>query len=206
MKRPVATRYPLHELLRERWSPLAFSSEAIGEDTLGSLFEAARWAPSCYNEQPWSFVVATQEDPAEFERLAGCLVEANRRWAGQAAVLAIAVAKRDFAHNGTQNVHAWYDLGQAVAHLTFQAAAAGLYVHQMAGFSPERARTAYELPETHAPVAMFAIGRYGEHERLPEDLRQRETAPRARKPLSEFVFSGRWAQSASWTTSGKAEA
>jgi len=196
MERPAQTAFLIHELLRRRWSPLAFGDRPVTPEQLGSLFEAARWAPSCYNEQPWSFIVATREHPKEFERLAGCLVEANQAWARAAPVLVLAVAKRCFDRNGQENRHAWYDLGQAVALLTVQAEAMGLRVHQMAGFSAHKARELYSIPDSHEPATAFAIGYYGRHEQLPESLRPREVGPRVRKSLSEFVFSACWGQPA----------
>ncbi len=195
MERPAETRYPIHNLLRDRWSPLAFADRPVTLEQLGSLFEAGRWAPSCYNEQPWSFIVATREQPAEFQRLASCLVEVNQAWACAAPVLVLAVAKRHFDRNGQENRHAWYDLGQAVALLTVQAEALGLRVHQMAGFSPEKARELFNIPASHEPVTVFAVGYYGRHEQLPESLRQREVGPRQRKSLPEFVFRGGWGRS-----------
>jgi nitroreductase len=201
MERPAQTAHPIHDLLRCRWSPLAFADRALTAEQLGSLLEAARWAPSCYNEQPWSFIVATRDQPAEFDRLASCLVEANQVWARQAPVLMLSVARLRFDRNGQENRHAWYDVGQAAAHLTFQAAALGLYVHQMAGFSPEKARELFGIPATHEPVSALALGYYGEHDHLPENLRQRERGPRQRKALRNFVFTGRWGQPAAFLTS-----
>src|SRR5829696_1208912 len=128
------TAHPVHDLVRRRWSPRAFSSRAVERETLLSVLEAARWAPSSFNAQPWSFLVATQEDPAGFERMLNCLVPQNQAWAKAAPVLMIAVAKTHFEHNGKPNRHALYDTGQAVAFLTLQATALDLYVHQMAGF------------------------------------------------------------------------
>jgi len=198
MNRSAATRFPIHELLRERWSPLAFAERPVSPEVLGSLMEAARWAPSCYNEQPWAIILAQRSDPAEFERLASCLVDANRVWAGRAPVLGIAVAKLAFDRNGQPNTHAWYDLGQAMALLSVQAVAQGLCVHQMAGFDPQRAREVCAIPATHAPAAMFALGYYGQTSDLPDNLRPRETTARSRKDLMTFVFDGRWGQTPSF--------
>jgi nitroreductase len=192
MSHSATTRFPLHELLRERWSPLAFSDRPVASDVLGSLLEAARWAPSCYNEQPWALLFAQRSEPAEFERLASCLVDANRVWAGRAPVLGIAVAKLNFDRTGQPNAHAWYDLGQAMALLSVQAVALGLCVHQMAGFDPQRAREACAIPATHVAATMFALGYYGKPADLPDNLRAREAAARARKRLDTFVFAGRW--------------
>ena len=108
----------------------------------------------------------------------------------------LTVARRDFEHNGKENVHAWHDVGQAEAHLAIQAQEEGLAVHQMAGFSREKARAVYAIPDDYAPVAAITIGYPGDHEALPEDLRERDAAPRVRKPLSEIVFSGHWGEAA----------
>jgi len=194
MEKLAVTHYPIHELLRRRWSPRAFSSRPVEPDTLRSLLEAARWAPSSYNEQPWSFIVATKEDEAEYARLLSCLVEGNIQWAQHAPVLMVSVAKLHFDENGERNRHALHDVGQAVANLIVQATALGLVVHQMAGILPEKVRALYGVPEQYEPVAGIALGYPGDPQSLPEGLRQRELAPRVRKPLTEFVFSGRWGQ------------
>jgi|SRR5437870_10528462 len=192
MEKMAETQYPIHDLLRKRWSPRAFSSRPVEPDTLRSLLEAARWAPSSYNEQPWSFIVATKEDEAEYARLLSCLVEGNIQWAQHAPVLMVSVAKLHFDENGERNRHALHDVGQAVANLIVQATALGLVVHQMAGILPEKVRALYGVPEQYEPVAGIALGYPGDPQSLPEGLRQRELAPRVRKPLTEFVFSGRW--------------
>jgi nitroreductase len=156
------------------------------------MFEAARWAPSSSNQQPWSFVVATRDAPADFERLLGTLADGNRQWARHAPVLVLSVAKLRFEMSGGPNRHAFYDVGQAVANLTLQAASLGLVVHQMAGFDGERARELFELPEGYEPVTVFAMGYPGDAASLPKLLQRREARPRSRKRLEEFVFSGSW--------------
>jgi nitroreductase len=188
------------DLLAKRRSPLAFSPRRVEGEKLLALFEAARWAPSSYNAQPWSFLLATQDQPAEFQRALHCLVEANRQWAQHAPVLILSVAKLHFAASGGPNRHAFYDVGQAAAHLSVQATALGLYVHQMGGFDVEKARAVFSLPEGYEPVAMMAVGYLGDRDALPEALRQRELAPRTRKPLEEFVFTGRWGRASTLVT------
>jgi len=192
------THYPLHDFLRDRWSPIAFSDRAVEREKLGSLLEAARWAASCFNEQPWSFIVATKENPTEYDRLLSCLVEANQDWAKTAPVLMLSVAKLQFARNGQDNAHAWHDVGLAVGNLTVQASALGLFVHQMAGFDPDKARELYKIPAGQAPIAALAIGYLGSADTLSEALQQRHNAPRSRKPLSEFVYSGTWGNPHGW--------
>jgi nitroreductase len=187
----------IHPLLSQRRSPRAFSSKMIEPKTLGRLLEAARWAPSSSNEQPWSFIVASKEKPEEFARMLGCLVEFNQSWAKEAPVLLLSVARLNSASSGKPNRHALHDVGQAIASLTVQAMAEGLFVHQMAGFDAEKARREFAIPEGYEPVAVAAIGYLGDANSLPEKLRERELAPRQRKPLKEFVYEGIWGQSAS---------
>ncbi|MBD0327389.1 MAG: nitroreductase family protein, partial [Pyrinomonadaceae bacterium] len=161
---------------------------------LRQLLEAARWAASCFNEQPWSFIVARKTDAAEFARLLGCLVESNRRWAKHAPVLMLSIAKLNFERNNKPNRHAFHDVGQAAASLTLQATTLGLVVHQMAGFEIEKARAEYGLPEGYEPVAGIAIGYQGDASALPKDLREKELAPRTRRTQTGFVFKGKWGE------------
>ena len=182
----------MHELLEKRWSPVAFSPRAVEAEKLRSVLEAARWAPSSFNEQPWVFLVSTKDDREAYERLLGLLVEGNRVWAQFAPVLMLSVAKLNFALNGKPNRHALHDVGAAAAYLTMQATALGLYVHQMAGYDVERARREFSIPAGYEPAAAIALGYLGDDAALPEKLRGRSPLKRNRKPLSEFVFSGQW--------------
>ncbi len=179
----------LHELLVRRWSPKNFASRPVEARKLADLFEAARWAPSCFNAQPWNFIVATRDDAEGYNRLLSTMVEKNREWAQQAPVLILAVAKLDFNHVDRPNRHAVYDLGQAVANLTVQASAAGLQVHQMGGFDPNAARELFAIPKGFDPVAVMALGY--------QDGPSADAVTRTRKPLSDFVFSGSWGRPAS---------
>ena len=198
MNKSANTNYPIHDLLANRWSPRAFSEQAISPDTLGSLLEAARWAASSYNAQPWRFIVATKEDPEGFDKMLHCLGKFNQQWAKQASVLMIAVANLHFDYNGKANPHAWHDVGQALANLTVQATAHDLYVHQMAGFSPDKARETYDIPDGYQAITAVAIGYIGNPDDLPDRLRQAEIGERSRKPLNEIVFSGQWGNSAGY--------
>jgi nitroreductase len=193
MEKPAEAQHPIHDLLARRWSPRAFADRPVAPDVLRSLWEAARWAPSSANEQPWSFLVATKNDPQEFDRMLGCLVEGNQVWAKQAPVLMVSVAAK-LDRDKDPNLHAWYDVGQAVADLSVQATALGLFVHQMAGILPDRIRELYQIPDSHEPVTGLALGYPGTPEQLSDKLRQREVAARIRKPIGEFVFTGRWGQ------------
>lgn len=196
MHHPAAADYPIHDLLRERWSPRAFSSRPVEPEKLQRMLEAARWAPSSFNEQPWHFLIATRDDGENFQRVLAVLWEANRVWAQAAPVLMITVARKQFTRNGRPNLHARHDVGQAVAHMTFQATADGLFVHQMAGIDPEAARAAFAIPEDCEAVTAVAVGYGGDPSSLSEQLREMEVAPRKRRALKDFVFEGRWEQPA----------
>jgi nitroreductase len=184
--------HPIHDLVARRWSPYAFADRPVADADLRSLFEAARWAASSYNEQPWRYVVATKANPAEFARLLSCLVEGNQVWAKAAPVLALGCTSLLFARNGKPNAAAVHDLGIASATLTVEATARGLYVHQMIGIEPDRARAEYHIPDGVQPVTGLAIGYAADPSTLPENLRPRDLALRTRKPLAEFVFGGDW--------------
>ena len=191
-QKQAAPDHPIHELLAGRWSPYAFSERAVSEDDLRSLFEAARWAASSYNEQPWRYIVATKENPAEFDRLLSCLVEGNRAWAKAAPVLALGCTSLNFTLNNKPNGAAVHDLGLASANLTLEASARGLYVHQMIGILPDQARELFRIPQNALPVTGLAIGYAADSEPLPEKYRERDLAPRTPKRLAEFVFGSQW--------------
>jgi len=191
MQKPAPTNFPVHDLIRHRWSPRAFAEKPVEPSVLASLFEAARWAPSSNNEQPWSYLVATKEEKENFAKTLSVLVEFNAGWAKEAPVLMITVSRLNF-QNGTPNRNAFYDTGAATALLSVEATARGLAVHQMAGFDPAKAKQVFDIPEDWEPIAAIAIGYPGDPNSLPQKLHDREIAPRTRKPLSEFVMSGRW--------------
>ena len=184
--------HPIHELIAQRWSPYAFADRPVSDDDLRSLFEAARWAASSYNEQPWTYILATKREPDEFDRLLSCLVEGNQGWAADAPVLALGCTSLRFTRNGKPNAAAIHDLGLASATLTLEATARGLVVHQMIGILPDKARELYLIPEGVQPVTGLAIGYAADPSTLSEKYRERDLAPRSRKPLNEFVFDGEW--------------
>ena len=196
MEKPAPAAHPLHELIARRWSPRAFADRPVERQKLLSLFEAARWAPSSYNGQPWRFMVAMKEDPAEFQRMLSCLVEFNQGWAKAAPVLLIAVAAKKFEHDGKPNRHATHDVGMALENLAIQATASGLAVHFMAGFEIAKTRQTYGIPDDYEPITAAALGYPGDPATLPDDLREKELGPRKRKPIEEFVFSGKFGQRA----------
>ena len=177
----------LHPLLAERRSTRAFDpGHEIDDATLASLLEAARWAPSWSNSQPWRLLAVRRGEPA-FDRLAATLVDRNRVWATNAGALILAAASAtDTA--GRPLSHAWYDTGQAVAHLVLQAEAAGLASRQIGGFDPEAAARAFDLPDGVAPVVVVAVGRRDTAATLSEQVAAKERAPRTRRPLSEITL------------------
>lgn len=192
--RAATTRYPLNSLLRQRWSSRAFAATPVAPEILGSLFEAARWAPSAGNGQPWSFVVADRAaDPEGYARALAILHESNQTWVRHAPILAFAITRR-IRDDGKEHGRAQYDLGLAVQSLVVQATDLGLIVRQMAGFDAVAAREQFAIPAGHDPVAAIAIGYPGPPDNLSAELREREAAPRERKPLSSFVFTGQFGE------------
>lgn len=187
--------HPIHELIADRWSPYVFEPREVEREKLLSCLEAARWAASSFNEQPWSFIVAERSDRGEFNRMLSCLMEANQAWAANAGVLLLTVVAKSFSRNNNPNRVAEHDLGLAAGNLSLQATQLGLAVHQMAGVELSKARSTYAVPDSHDPVTAIAIGYAGDPS-SNEALAERDTSPRSRKPLSEFVFSGTWRQTA----------
>ena len=192
MDKPANTHFLIHEFLKQRWSPRAFTDQPVELEKLQRLLEASRWAPSCFNEQPWVFILTTKANQKEHDNLLSCLVDGNRTWAQHAPLLLLTVAKMHFNHNGELNRHAFHDIGLAIGNLLVQATAMDLVVHQMAGILPDRIRELYALPKGFEPVTGIAIGYQGVAEFLPEPFKERELAPRSRKPIKEWVFSGIW--------------
>ena len=200
MEHAARSESPVHDLIRRRQSPRAFADRAVEPEKLRSLLEAARWAPSSFNEQPWAYLVATREEPEQFARLLSVLMEGNRGWAQKAPALMLSVAKLRFDRNGNLNRHAFHDVGLATANLVTQATAMGLSAHQMAGFDAEKAREVFAIPGGWEPVTAIALGYPEDASALTGRLRDLELAPRTRKPLEEFVFTGRWGQTSPLVT------
>ena len=198
MQNPAPTDHPINTLISHRWSPRAFDPKPVPADVLRSLFEAARWAPSSSNEQPWAYIVATKDNADDFAKLTSVLVEFNANWASHAPVLAIAVSQLAFAKTGAANRNAQYDTGAATALLCVEATARGLFVHQMAGFDPDKARQVFGIPAGWDAIAAVAIGYPGDPAALPQPYKDRELGPRTRKPLTEFVMTGHWGHTASF--------
>ncbi|MCH7568920.1 MAG: nitroreductase family protein [Nanoarchaeota archaeon] len=182
--------YPIDKLFLDRWSPRAMSGESISEEELMTLFEAARWAPSTYNEQEWRFIYA-KRGSADWDRLFNLLMEANQVWCGNAAVLACAVSKKTFTKNNKANPVHTFDCGSAWENLALQASIMGLVAHGMAGFDYEKAKIELNIPDDYKVEMMFVVGRHGKKEDLPENLQEMEY-PSDRKKVSEFIFEGKF--------------
>jgi len=178
----------VEHLIRRRWSPRAFADKDVSADDLKKLFEAARWAASSFNEQPWRFLVGRRGDET-YKKIFGALVEFNQSWAKSAPVLVLSVAKKTFSANGQPNRYGLHDTGAATTLLSLQATANGLHTHSMAGFDAEQARASFAIPSDYDIGAVTALGYFGDPESLPDQMQKTEVAPRQRKLLEEFVFS-----------------
>lgn len=174
----------VHDLVRARWSPRSFSLREVADDDLRAILDAARWASSSYNEQPWRFLVARKSDSSAFDKILSLLAPANQAWAKNAPILMVMAAKRTFSHNSSPNHYGLHDAGQALAHLALQATALRLHSHSMGGFDHQRARKELGIPDDFEIGAAVALGYLGS----PEN----ETAERQRKPLNEIVFNAKW--------------
>jgi len=182
-------------VIRSRWSPRSFSSREVASADLRRVFEAARWAPSSYNEQPWRFIVG-QRGSDTYAKILSSLGEFNQQWASTAPVLILGAAKKAFSQNNKPNTFNIFDLGAASGFITLEAAALGLHTHQMAGYDKDVARRTLQIPEEFDLGSVMALGYLGEPEALKnEQMRNQETAPRTRKPLSEIIL-GAWGEPA----------
>ena len=186
--------HPIHELIAHRWSPYAYAPRPVPEADLETCLEAARWAPSSYNDQPWTFLLARRQDEAEFETMLSCLLPGNQAWAKDAGALLLTVVRRRFAHNGNPNKAAEHDIGLAVGMLVVQATELGLHVHQMIGLDAEKARQTYGVPEGHDVLTAIAIGYADTSGERTDDLAARDAKARSRRALAESVFGGRWGE------------
>ncbi len=182
------TKYAVNELIKARWSPRSFSQTPIPRDTLESLFEAAIWAPSSRNEQPWRFICGIKGEGENYRKILHSLVQWNQKWAQSAPVLAIGLVKSNSDYHNQPNIYAHYDLGQSVSILSVQAISNNLYVHQMGGFDKEMVRKAFALSSEFEPVIVLAIGYIGKAENLPDDMRELEEKPRSRYDLDRILF------------------
>jgi nitroreductase len=181
--------HPVLEVIATRRSSRAYASNPIDKEKIDALFEAARWAPSSMNEQPWAYLYATKDQPELYNKILDALLESNRLWAQEAPLLIMSMARKTHARNGAINSAARYDTGAANAFLSLQATQFGLNVHQMGGFDRQKAMLNLNIPDTHEPIVIMAIGYLGDAENLPENLKQRETAPRERYTQKYFVMN-----------------
>jgi nitroreductase len=179
------------DIIKNRWSPISFSTEPVEEYKLRSILEAARYAPSSMNEQPWIFILTTKESPDIFNDVVNLLTEFNQQWAKNAYALVVSLARTNFVYKNRPNRHAFHDTGMAVANMLVQAQSMGVYVHQMAGFSIEKTKQYFNLPEGVEPLAVMALGYLGDGSELREDLKQRQSKRSQRKNLSEYTFRNR---------------
>lgn len=195
LNKPAQTLHPIHDLLANRWSPRAFdAAKKVSRAQIISLIEAARWAPSCFGDEPWRYIVWDKHsDPQSWQKAFDCLVEANQAWVKNAPVLFASIANTIFDHNPSAvNRFAQYDTGAASMALVLQAEAAGLVTHQLGGFNADKLRAAFSIPEQYSPMAMIAVGYQAAPDLLDGDVKARELAPRARKPMESRFYEGAW--------------
>jgi nitroreductase len=195
LNKPAQTLQPIHDLLALRWSPRAFdASKKVSREKIISLIEAARWAPSCFGDEPWRYLLWDKHtDQAAWEKAFACLGEANQKWVKNAPLLFASVANSAFDHNSQPNRWAQHDTGAASMALVLQAEALGLVAHQMGGFDAANLRTTFSIPEQYTPMAMIAVGYQADADILEGDYKTRELASRARKPVESRFFENDWA-------------
>ncbi|MFD2036288.1 nitroreductase family protein [Belliella marina] len=179
------------ELVKNRWSPRAFSDKEITKDEMSSIFNAGKQVATSYNEQPWKFLLV-QKGEESYKKLLHCLDDFNRKWAGEAPYLGIALSKRNFDGNLKENPHYTYDTGAFMAVASLAAFDLGIFIHQMAGFSEQKVQEQFAIPERYRPITLFAMGRHGKTEDLPEEIKKKESAHSSRKKLQEFLFRDQW--------------
>ena len=199
----TSIEYKVHDLITNRFSPREFSAKIITDKKLLAILEAGRIAPSSFNEQPWRFIVANRTDETSFERLLSCLSPKNAEWAKNAGALVLSVAKKKFDHDNSLNRHAFHDVGLAVASMVFQAMSLDIYSHQMGGFSSEKARTTFNIPDDYEPVAVVAFGYLDREVFSDERLKPQTALPKKRKPMNEISFANTWGNGISFEHSVK---
>ncbi len=190
MIKKANTIHKVIELIKNRWSPRSFSDKDIDQESINSLFEAASWAASAFNEQPWRFIYATKNNNEVYNKIMETLVEWNQNWAKSAPLLILNIAKLNFTHNNEPNRTALYDLGQAIGQLGLQASSMDLFVHQMSGFDQEKAAKDFSISHEYTAVSVLAVGYLGKAEDLDEDLKKMELSTRERNSMDSYVFEG----------------
>lgn len=196
MEKLADTTVPIHPLLAQRYSPRSFAADkAVSHAQLIALCEAARWAPSCFGDEPWRLIVCDKNtQPDAWQQAYDCMVPFNQSWAGNAPVLIIITADTRFVHNDKPNAHGQYDTGAAAISLALEAVNQGLVTHQMGGFSADTAREKFAIPTRYTPIAMMAIGYQAPAAQLPAEMQADEQAARQRQPLGSRFFAGAWDQ------------
>ena len=197
MSKKAKTTYGILPLLEKRWSPRAFYNVDIEKEKLKRIIEASRWSASSMNEQPWNYILGIRGENNTYDKILETLIDFNKTWAKNAHVLIIACGKKHFNHKNALNPTYLYDVGQSVAHMSIQAMHEGVYVHQMGGFSTEKARELFNIPEEFDPITVLALGYIGSPDMLPDDLKEREVQERTRKDFSEFVFEDKFGKKSS---------
>ena len=197
MQKTAITQQPINALIANRWSARAFdASKPVSQEQIIALLEAARWAPSCFGDEPWRFIVWDKlADEKSWQLAFDCLAPSNQTWVKNAPVLMLICADSLFGHNQKENRWGQYDTGAAAENLCLQASSMGLMAHQMGGFDVDAAREAFKIPAQITPMAMLAVGYEGDANELPEELKTRELAARKRKPLGDVFFTGTWGKS-----------
>jgi nitroreductase len=192
----ATTAVPIDSSIAKRWSPRAFDeNKTLSEKEILALIEAARWAPSCFGEEPWRFIICDRgRDSAAWEKLFSCLTERNQLWAGSAPLLMLATSVPVFSHNGKADRWSQYDTGAASENVCLQAASMGLQAHQMGGYDVDKVRATFAIPAEVDIMAVIAVGYPGALTELHEDFRGEEEGARVRKPIGERFFAGRWGQ------------
>ena len=194
MEKRAQTKAEIIEILAKRWSSRAYDAErGVANEALVSIMEAARWAPSCFGEQPWRFIVCNRmTNPSAWENALSCLTERNQAWARHTPVLIHAIAKAHFSHNDKPNRWSQYDTGAAMFALVTQATTLGLMTRQMGGFDMEKSRATFGIPEGHTPMAFVAVGYAAPADHLDDAFQEAEKEPRLRHPLTTLFFDGKW--------------
>jgi nitroreductase len=194
MQKPAITQVSINDTIANRWSPRAFdASKPVSREQVIALLEAARWAPSCFGDQPWRFLVWNKAaDASAWQQAFDCLADSNKTWVIHAPVLMLVCADSLFGHNQQPNRWAQYDTGAAAENLVLQASSMGLAAHQMGGFNSDLVREKFNIPAQYTPMAMLCVGYEGDANNLPDELKTRELAERKRKPLGELFFSETW--------------
>ena len=193
-KKKIDTQEKIDGLIANRWSGRAFDRKRpVAHEHIISLLEAARWAPSCFGDEPWRYVICDKiRNETAWNKALACLSEGNQSWAVNAPVLILALANTIFGHNDTPNRWAQYDTGAASMSLCIQATSLGLMVHQMGGFNVEKAASSFAIPEQFTPMAMIAVGYQLAEDEITGEMRERESSERHRNPLTEQFFDGEW--------------